>query len=156
MQFNVHALDRRQQVVALSLEAASEAAARDIAQGRGLSVFSVDGKRQAFALPRLARSGGFKPALFSVELLALLEAGLNLVEAMQTLAEKEAAGERGQVLSGVLAAINRGEPFSRAVAGVPQPVSPLFVAALKASERTADVKKALSAYIASPAQPARW
>src|SRR5260221_77675 len=31
MQFNVHALDTQQQVVALSLEAASEAAARDIA-----------------------------------------------------------------------------------------------------------------------------
>jgi len=75
MQFNVHALDTQQQVVALSLEAASEAAARDIAQSRGLSVFSVEGKRQAFALPRLTRSGGFKPALFSIELLALLEAG---------------------------------------------------------------------------------
>ncbi len=148
MQFNVHALDTQQQVVALSLEAASEAAARDIAQSRGLSVFSVEGKRQAFALPRLTRSGGFKPALFSIELLALLEAGLNLVEAMQTLAEKEAAGERGQVLSGVLAAINRGEPFSRAVAAFPQHFSPLYVATLKASERTGDVKEALSRYIA--------
>src|SRR5438874_6786416 len=148
MQFNVHALDAQQQVVALRLEAASEAAARDMAASRGLAVFSIEGKRQAFALPRLGRSGGFKPMLFSIELLALLEAGLNLVEAMQTLAEKEAAGERGQVLTGVLAAINRGEPFSRAVASFPQHFSPLYVATLKASERTGNVKEALSRYIA--------
>src|SRR5258707_15831955 len=98
MQFNVHALDTQQQVVALSLEAASEAAARDIAQSRGLSVFSVEGKRQAFALPRLTRSGGFKPALFSIELLALLEAGPNLGRGVPTLPAKETArgGGRGR------------------------------------------------------------
>jgi len=145
MQFNVHALDARQQVVALSLEAASETAARDVAQSRGLTVFSIQGKK---SLPRLRRAGAFKTALFSVELLSLLEAGLNLVEAMQTLAEKDVAGERQQVLSGVLAAIHRGEPFSRAVAAFPQHFSPLYVATIKASERTGNVKEALSRYIA--------
>ena len=145
MQFNVHALDAKQQVVALSLEAASETAARDVAQSRGLTVFSIQGKK---SLPRLRRAGAFKTALFSVELLSLLEAGLNLVEAMQTLAEKDVAGERQQVLSGVLAAIHRGEPFSRAVAAFPQHFSPLYVATIKASERTGNVKEALSRYIA--------
>src|SRR5437762_1845482 len=145
MQFNVHALDAKQQVVALSLEAASETAARDVAQSRGLTVFSIQGKK---SLPRLRRAGAFKTALFSVELLSLLEAGLNLVEAMQTLAEKDVAGERQQVLSGVLAAIHRGEPFSQAVAGFPQHFSPLYVATIKASERTGNVKEALSRYIA--------
>jgi general secretion pathway protein F len=148
MQFNVHALDAQQQVVALSLEAASESVVRDMAQSRGLTVFSVEGKRQAFALPVLRRAGAFKPALFSIELLSLLEAGLNLVEAMQTLAEKDVAGERQQVLSGVLAAIHRGEPFSRAVAAFPQHFSPLYIATIKASERTGNVKEALSRYIA--------
>src|SRR5260221_561028 len=48
MQFNVHALDTQQQVIALSLEAASEADARGVAESRGLAVFSIEGKR---ALP---------------------------------------------------------------------------------------------------------
>src|SRR5947208_7689214 len=152
MQFNVHALDTQQQVIALRLEAASEADARGMAESRGLAVFSIEGKRQALALPRafprMGRSGAFKTALFSVELLSLLEAGLNLVEAMQTLAEKDVAGERQQVLSGVLAAIHRGEPFSQAVAGFPQHFSPLYVATIKASERTGNVKEALGRYIA--------
>ena len=147
MQFNVHALDAQQQVIALSLEAGSEADARGMAEGRGLTVFSIEGKR-SLALPRLGRAGNFKTSLFSVELLSLLEAGLNLVEAMQTLAEKDLAGERQQVLSGMLAAIHRGEPFSRAVAAFPQHFSPLYVATIKASERTGNVKEALSRYIA--------
>src|SRR5438105_3268107 len=79
---------------------------------------------------------------------ALLDAGLNLVEALQTLAEKEPEGERQQVLSGMVAAINRGEPFSQAVAAFPQHFSPLYVATIKASERTGNVKEALGRYIA--------
>jgi len=148
MQFNVHALDGKQQVVALTLDAASEAIAREMAANRGLSVFSVASTKRALALPRLRGAGAFRPVLFSIELLSLLEAGLNLVEAMQTLAEKETAGERLDVLSGMVAAINRGEPFSKAVAAFPQHFSSLYVATIKASERTGNVKEALSRYIA--------
>src|SRR3954454_2794071 len=148
MRFNVHALDAAQQVVALTLEAPSTAAARDAASERGLCVFSVEGGKRALTLARLGRTSAFRSSLFSIELRSLLEAGLNLVEALQTLAEKEPAGERAQVLSGMLAAIHRGEPFSRAVATFPQHFSPLYVATIKASERTGDVKEALSRYIA--------
>jgi general secretion pathway protein F len=149
MQFNVHALDARQQVIALSLEAASEADARGMAEQRGLTVFSVEGKR---GLPRLRRTGAFKTVLFTVELLSLLEAGLNLVEALQTLAEKDVVGRSNnsgqQVLNGLVGAIHRGEPFSKAVAAFPEHFSPLYVATIKASERTGNVKEALSRYIA--------
>jgi general secretion pathway protein F len=148
MQFDVHALDGKQQVVALTLEAASEAIAREMAANRGLSVFSVEQRGGKRLSVRMTRKSAFKPILFSIELLSLLDAGLNLVEAMQTLAEKEAAGERLDVLSGMLAAIHRGEPFSKAVAAFPQHFSPLYVATIKASERTGNVKEALSRYIA--------
>jgi general secretion pathway protein F len=52
------------------------------------------------------------------------------------------------VLSGLLAAIRRGEPFSQAVAGLPQHFSPLYVATVKASERTGSMREALGRYIA--------
>src|SRR5438477_12117982 len=149
MQFNVHALDTQQQVIALSLEAASEADARGMAESRGLAVFSIEGKRAMPAFGSMVRrAGAFKTSLFSIELLSLLEAGLNLVEALQTLAEKETAGERQQVLGGLVAAIHRGEPFSKAVAALPEHFSPLYVATIKASERTGNVKEALSRFIA--------
>lgn len=147
MQFNVHAIDAQQQVIALRLEAASEADARGMAEGRGLTVFSIEGKR-GLAMPRAGRAGSFKTSLFSIELLSLLEAGLNLVEALQTLAEKDTSGERQQVVGGLVASISRGEPFSKAVAAFPEHFSPLYVATIKASERTGNVSEALSRFIA--------
>jgi general secretion pathway protein F len=146
MQFNVLAVDARQQVVCLDLEAANAALAAEQVRRQGLTLLSLDSKSLRFALGR--RKAKFPTTLFSMELMSLLEAGLNLVEALQTLAEKEAHGERQEVLSGILAAIHRGEPFSQAVAGFPQHFSPLYVATIKASERTGNVREALGRYIA--------
>jgi general secretion pathway protein F len=146
MQFNVHAVDPRQQVVALELEAPSEALARDQARSRGLAVFAIEAKR---GLGRLRpRGAGFSEPLFSLELVSLLDAGLNLVEALQTLAEKDTQGERHEVLAAMLDAIHRGEPFSRAVAGQPRHFSPLYVATVKAAERTGSLREALERYLA--------
>ena len=137
MRFEVHALDASRQVVALSLEAANDAAARELAKSKGLEVFSLKAGK-AFGMKKR-----FPTLLFSMELKSLLDAGLNLVEALQTLAEKEGAGERQQVLSGIVAALNRGEAFSQAAAGAPEAFPPLYVATIKAAERTGDVPEAL-------------
>jgi general secretion pathway protein F len=105
-----------------------------------LNVISLE--RTGLRLP--VRKARFPATLFSVELLSLLEAGLNLVEALQTLSEKE----NNEVLSAILAAIHRGEPFSQAVAALPRHFSPLYVATIKAAERTGNVPEALGRYIA--------
>ena len=147
MRFQVNALDARQAFVAFELEAASGAAAGESARGRGLTVLSVQRRGFALELPG-RRASGLPVTLFSIELIALLEAGLNLVEALTTLAEKETQGDRHVVLSGILEAIRRGEPFSQAIAGFPQHFPPLYVATVKASERTGDIKEALSRYVA--------
>lgn len=148
MQFEIHAVDRRQQVVALTLEAVSEAAALDAARLRGLTVFSIRATKQLLSWKGFGRKSRFPTLLFSIELAALLEAGLNLVEALSTLAERRRDAEGGEVLAGLVAAIQRGEPFSKAVAGFPQHFSALYVATIKASERTGNVREALQRYIA--------
>jgi general secretion pathway protein F len=145
MRFNVLAVDARQQVVALNLEAASESLAADELRQRGLTPLSLKANGLAFSFNRKAR---FDTALFSVELSSLLRAGLNLVEALQTLSDKDAQGERREVLFGLLAAIRRGEPFSRAVAGYPRQFPPLYVATVKSAERTGSLREALGRYIA--------
>jgi general secretion pathway protein F len=147
MNFNVLAVDARQQVLALRLEAANAAMVADQVRKQGLTLISLE-SRGLNAKLALGRKKRFPSTLFSMELMSLLEAGLNLVEALQTLAEKEAHGERQEVLSGMLAAIHRGEPFSQAVAGFPQHFSPLYVATIKASERTGNVRAALGRYLA--------
>jgi general secretion pathway protein F len=145
MKFDILAVDSSQRVAALTLEAASEAAAAELASRQGLEVISV-GRNGLGLFPE--RRVRFPTLLFSTELMSLLEAGLNLVEGLQTLAEKDSGGERREVLSGILAAINRGEPFSQAVAAFPRHFSPLYVATIKASERTGNVREALGRYIA--------
>jgi general secretion pathway protein F len=146
MRFEVLAVDGRQQLVSQQLEAANAALAAEQARKKGLSVISL--QRKGLHMPLAGARKRFPTTLFSMELLSLLEAGLNLVEALQTLAEKEAHGERQDVLSGLLGAIHRGEPFSQAVAGFPQHFSPLYVATVKASERTGSMREALGRYIA--------
>jgi len=145
MKFDVLAIDARQQVVALDLDAANAALAAEQVRKQGLSLISLEARGVRLSLARRKR---FPATLFSMELVSLLDAGLNLVEALQTLAEKEGYGERHEVLSGLLAAISRGEPFSQAVAGFPQHFSPLYVATVKASERTGSMREALGRYIA--------
>jgi general secretion pathway protein F len=146
MKFNILALDARREISALSLEAASEAAAVDQVRSKGLELVSISPAGWQLAMPR--RTARFPATLFSMELVSMLEAGLNLVEALQTLAEKEGGGERREVLGAILAAIHRGEPFSQAVAGLPRHFSPLYVATIKAAERTGNVPEALKRYIA--------
>jgi general secretion pathway protein F len=146
MRFDVLAVDARQQVVALALEAANAALAAEEVRKQGLSLISLQSRGLRLALAPRGRR--FPTTLFSMELMSLLDAGLNLVEALQTLAEKEGHGERQGVLSGLLGAIHRGEPFSQAVAGFPQHFSPLYVATVKASERTGSMREALGRYIA--------
>ena len=145
MHFNVVAVDARQQVVSLNLEAASSVRAADELRQRGLTPLSVEAKGLDFSFRKKTR---FNTTLFSIELASLLGAGLNLVEALQTLADKDAHGERREVLAGLLGAIRRGEPFSQAVAAMPRQFSPLFVATIKSAERTGSMKEALGRYIA--------
>ena len=146
MHFKVLALDARQQPVALNLEAANDTSAADQARARGLTVVSVERAGWQLGLtPK--RNTRFAVSLFSTELVSLLDAGLNLVEALQTLAEKERRAEGQEVLASILAAIHRGEPFSQAVAALPRHFSPLYVATIKAAERSGNVREALGRYI---------
>jgi general secretion pathway protein F len=145
MQYQINAVNARQEIVALELKAGSAALAAEAARKQGLTVLSVRAQGWAFLSARSAR---FPVTLFSVELMSLLEAGLNLVEALQTLSDKEAHGERQVVLSGIVGAIRRGESFSQAVGHFPQHFPPLYVATLKAAEQTGNVGEALSRYIA--------
>ncbi len=147
MQFELHAIDSRRQVVSLTLEAVSEAAALEAARLKGLAVFAVQGRSASLKIS-FGKAAKVPTTLFSVELASLLEAGLNLVEALSTLADKAPAGESSRVLGAILGAIQRGEPFSQAIAAHPRHFSPLYIATVRAAERTGSVREALTRYIA--------
>lgn len=143
MRYALKAVGSSGEVVDLRLEAADDAAARDLARSRGYAVLRIS---RAGLLAGYVRPKRFDATLLSIELLALLEAGLNVVEALQALAEN-AYGEQRRVLDALLEALRRGESLSQAVAGVPDAFSALYVATIQSSERTGDLKQALTRYV---------
>ncbi len=90
----------------------------------------------------------FPLLLFSQELLALLDAGLNLTEALSTLHLKERQPLPASVLLTILTALREGKNFSDILATMPEHFPNVYVATVKASERTGDLPRALGRYIA--------
>jgi general secretion pathway protein F len=88
----------------------------------------------------------FPLALFSQELLALLQSGLNLVEAIEALSLRQ--DHTRTVLQGILQSLQQGKSFSAALERQPEVFPPLYFATVKAAERTGDLGNALSRYIA--------
>ncbi|NTV95719.1 MAG: type II secretion system F family protein [Thiobacillus sp.] len=146
MLFDVSALGSGNRV-RLKLEATDVRDAAEQARRQGLTVLNVQpvgGFGRLFAV----RPGGFPLNLFAKQLHALLGSGLALVESLQTLEEKESRPETRKVLSGVLKYLYDGEAFSAAAAHFPAAFPPLFVASVRAAERTGDMPQALSRYVA--------
>jgi general secretion pathway protein F len=146
MLFQIRALGANQRVN-LRLEAADQADAADQARLQGLTVLDVRpaGRLGFLSFVRRAR---FPLSLFSRELLALLNSGLSLVEALQTLEEKESRPETRKILASVLKHLYEGESFSSAIGHNPEIFPPLYVATVRAAERTSDLPQALSRYVA--------
>lgn len=143
MRYAVKAV-RGQAVVDLQLEAPDLLAAREEALRQGYSVLSVKGEP---GLRNLAAGRRFPTTLFSIQLVSLLDAGLNLVEALQALASKEQRAWMRRVTGGLLSALRAGESFSQALARFPEQFPPIYAAVVRASERTGDLQRALLRYI---------
>jgi general secretion pathway protein F len=142
---------RGKEYSSLRLDAVSEQMAVNNAKSLGYTVFSIklvgDTWQKLFA-----KRERFPLMLFSQEMLALLEAGLNLMEAIEALAEKELRPDIRQTLQGVLRLLSEGQPLSTAMKSFPQAFPPLYVAALQASEKTGGMPESLKRYIAYQSQ----
>lgn len=145
MLYEIHAL-RGKEYLSLRLEAANPEAALGQARSQGYAAFSARPVGGSW-LGAMTRRERFPLMLFSQELLALIEAGLNLLEALEALAEKEQRPEIRQVLQGVLRALSEGQPVSVAMEKYPAAFPQLYVAALRASEKTGGVAESLQRYI---------
>src|SRR5262245_26330635 len=103
MRFDVKAIGNDGSLTKVSLDAASAAEAGTLAASQGYSVLSVASCGMLGGLRGLG--GGrqkFPLKLFSQELLALLESGLTVVEAMEVLAEKERQAATRETLTGII------------------------------------------------------
>ncbi|MBV8501062.1 MAG: type II secretion system F family protein [Paucibacter sp.] len=93
---------------------------------------------------RWRRSPRFPLQLFSQELAVLLESGIALLEALNTLREKESNPAVQAALDAVVAQVEQGQPLSVALKAQPQSFDELVCAIVAANERTGQLSIALA------------
>jgi len=148
MEFIVKAV-RDKEMVQLSISANNAKEALSQTKNRGYTPISAVEK--AASKIKTARAK-FQLVLFSQELLSLLEAGLNLVEAIETLAEKNNNNASNVVLDTLLQSLYQGQTLSSALEKQPNIFPILYVATVKASEKTGDLPEALQRFVAFESQ----
>ncbi|WP_374357539.1 type II secretion system F family protein [Pseudoduganella danionis] len=148
MQFEVRTLSAEMVIGQLLVDARDEADARRQVEARGLYVSAIAPRRAALGWQRGGSpSGALSLLLFSQELLALLTAGLGIVEGLEALLEKEANPATRNVLERLLAGLREGQRYSAVLAEQPELFPPLYVGIMRAAEGTSDLPRALARYI---------
>jgi general secretion pathway protein F len=144
MRYRVKALRPGSGVATLTVEALDESEITSRLQREGAQVISITAERGGMLAARRAR---FPLLLFTQELIALLDAGLTLSEALETLAEKESRPESRQLIDRLINTMREGRPFSAALAAQAEVFPPLYAATVRAAESTGDLSPALARYV---------
>jgi len=150
MQYELKILKGSEKIQHIRLDAASAEEARAQAGAQGYTVLSLRAGGLASSLSQ--RRSHFPLLLFSQELLSLLTAGLSLIEALEALTEKERHADIKKVYDGIVAKLYEGQTFSGALGDFPAIFPPLYVATVRASEKTGDMTEALSRYVSYQTQ----
>jgi general secretion pathway protein F len=143
VRYQVKALDSTRNVSVLAVDAVDAGDARRQLTERGLRVISVARDLQ----PGFSRRRHFPIVIFSQQLIALLDAGLSLVEAIDALTEKEANTGMRRSLEQIRARLFEGRTLSFALEELPETFPPLYVATVRASEKTGAVREALHRFV---------
>ena len=147
MQYEIKAVRDATEVVSLLLHATDETDARRQARAAGYTVLTaVQRGPFKWVAPRTLRRG-FPLFLLTQQLLVLLEAGVTLTEALDSLAEKERTPAVASVIRRVAADVREGLSLSAALDKQPAVFPPLYVATVRASEKTGDLGPALTRYV---------
>ncbi len=146
MQFELRALAPDQRVITLRLQARDEAQARELAAGQALQTLSVRVCGGASFFGGRGRPR-FSLLLFCQELLALLEAGLSVIEALEAM-EEGRGNSTASDLAGVLAqSLRQGQRLSQAMTQHAEYFPPLFTGLMGAAEKTSDLPAALRRFV---------
>lgn len=133
------------QVTETELEAVSEMALRSALLDQGMTPLAI---RKVWQWPvpwRRAKPPAY--ALFCRELRTLIQAGMTVVEAVDTLSAREhLEGKGAQLPAQLLTHLQQGKSLSVALTAMPAAPT-VLVAAVRAGERTSDLAQALDDYL---------
>lgn len=136
----------------LTLSADSEASARLHASRLGLTVLSLSSHASGLSggsVSQSTRRARLRPAdltLLIEQLLALLQAGLSVIEALDTL-DRSNRGAVGHIVSELSGKLKQGLTLSRSMASDEMGFPALLIAMVRSAEVTSDLPQALARYL---------
>ncbi|WP_028454217.1 type II secretion system F family protein [Chitinilyticum litopenaei] len=142
MRFHVKALVKGV-MQELEVEAGNEQDLREQLRQKGMQLIAA---RPAARLRLSLGEKGFQLSLFTQELIALLDAGLTLIEAVETLKEKAGTDGHGAVLNRMIESLYQGLPLSKVLGQMPEHFPPLYIATVGSAEKTGHLADALKRY----------
>jgi general secretion pathway protein F len=146
MTYLVKVIRRDDSIGSVLIDAEDPALASQRARAEGYVVLGA-ARQRAWQVVRRQRAPKFSTLMFSQELVALLAAGLSLIEALAALKSKRRY-QGAAVVDGIARSLSEGHSLSAAVAQYPAHFSPLYVASIQASERTGNLPEALERLVA--------
>lgn len=149
--YRVKAATGQGRLVSKEFEVATKEELSTLLEREGLFALEVKTGGGVFALPalkgrrRTVKSGEF--LVFNKGLVALLKAGLPVVECMETLKSQASSEYFRGIVDEAIKGIRRGESLSEAMSRRPGVFTPLYTASVGAGERTGDLVPAITSYI---------
>lgn len=122
-----------------------EALRSELAQ-RGLLVQNIRSPHTGFRLLRRRRVSPEYFQLFNQEFMALMRAGLTIPDALALSSNRPDSPMLGSILQRVLEDVRGGALFSEACARHPEAFEGLYIAALRAGEKTGNLAEVLARY----------
>jgi len=138
-------------IITREFEAANPGILRQSLEDQGFFVFAVKKKPFQFLWEKgIARRKVDSRELltFNQELLVLIKAGLPIVQVLDTILEKSGKGKLFEILNEVREDIKGGAALSDSFEKHPRVFSSLYVASIRAGERTGDLPQTIRRYIA--------
>jgi len=138
-------------IVEKEFEAATADKLKQSLTSQGFFVFSISRKPFQFLLKKGASRKKIDTKgliTFNQELLVLIKAGLPIIQALDTILERIEKGRLAEVLEIIRDDIKGGSSLSDAFERHPSAFSHLYIASIRAGERTGDLPQTLKRYIA--------
>lgn len=147
MQYQLRVLREGQAPYQFELDANSIEDARVKAEQQGLIVLQVKSSASAIILRTLNQKNSLFPLiLFCQEFRVLFEAGLSVMDVLQTLIDKENNAAIKLILQQLLMSVQEGKTLSQAMSLNANAFSTLFIATINAAETNGDLPEALLRY----------
>lgn len=138
-------------VIEKEFEAASAEILRENLEGQGFFVFQVRRRPLAFLFSReasSARLSGRRFLSFNQEFLVLIRSGLPILQVLDTITERLESGPLLDVLREIRTEVKGGSMLSEAFAKFPRIFPHLYIASIRAGEKTGDLPVTLARYLA--------